>query len=154
APSGEDQFDVFITRNIEMREAADKWDLLREQVVCVGSPSIVAERDLTELIASVPILMVTSRPELVPHWASSLGIPLGKIILGPRYDHHFLAMPAAATGQGLLVAPEIVMSDLLRQGVLAAVANSRTASGMLYHAYAVDRAGNHDLARAFCQWII
>jgi LysR family glycine cleavage system transcriptional activator len=154
APGGQDQLDVFITREVEIREPSDRWELLKEQVVCVASPVVVAQKNLSDLVSSVPVLTVTSRPDLVPHWANSVGISLGKVIPGPRYDHHFLAIPAAVTGQGLLVVPEIVVPDLLRQRVLVAVAGSRAASGALYHVYAVDRAGNHELARAFCRWVI
>jgi LysR family transcriptional regulator, glycine cleavage system transcriptional activator len=147
-PKGDDQYDVFITRNLELREAADQWVLLLEQVVCVGTPAIVAETPLDQLIARTPILTVNSRPDLVPRWANALSIAFGRIIQGPRYDHHFLAIPAAATGQGMLVTPEILVADLLRQHVLVGVAHSQITSGMRYFAYAVDRAGNVDLARA------
>jgi len=67
--------------------------------------------------------------------------PLQRIIQGPRYDHHFLAIPAAATGQGLLVAPEILVADLLRHKMLIAIGNRKIRSGVRYHAYSVDRSG-------------
>lgn len=58
---------------------------------------------------------------------------------GARYDHNYLALPAVMTGQCLLVAPEIVVSDLVRGGVLHVVPGSRTGGGMQYRAYAIDR---------------
>lgn len=56
------------------------------------------------------------------------------------------------TGKCLLVAPEIVVSDLVRGGVLHVVPGSRTGSGMQYRAYAVDRSDNSEISRAFCRW--
>jgi LysR family transcriptional regulator, glycine cleavage system transcriptional activator len=153
APKGNDQFDVLVTRDLAMREAADQWELVEEHLICVGAPSVVGNVPLKELVRRAPIFGVTSRPDILPRWTTALGIPLAKIVQGPRYDHHFLAIPAAATGQGMLVAPEIVVADLVQQGVLVAVASSRVKSGMHYRAYSVDRTDSFELARAFCQWV-
>jgi LysR family glycine cleavage system transcriptional activator len=155
-PQGNDQFDVLITRDIVLREAADQWDLLEEHIVCVGAPALLGEAGATpsELVARKPVLAVTSRPDILTRWTAALGIPLARVAAGPRYDHHFLAIPAAATGQGLLIAPEIVVADLVRQRVLAMVPNSRVRTGMRYRAYSVDRADNFELARSFCHWLI
>lgn len=153
APKGNDQFDVLITRDIDLKEAADQWHLLEEQVVCVGVPSAIGTSTLPALARTTPILSVTSRPDILPRWTAALGIPLARVKQGPRYDHHFLAIPAAATGQGMLVAPEIVVAEFVRQGVLAVVPNSRVRTGMHYHAYAVDRSESASCARAFCQWM-
>lgn len=54
------------------------------------------------------------------------------------------------TGKCLLVAPEIVVSDLAR--VLAL--GSRTGSGMQYRAYAVDRSDNSEISRALCRRLV
>jgi LysR family glycine cleavage system transcriptional activator len=153
APLGNDQFDVLITRDLQLREAADQWDLLEEQIICVASPNLVGDASLDVLLSRVPILTVTSRPDILPRWTAGLGLALSRVIQGPRYDHHFLALPAAATGQGMLVAPEILVAELVSNRVLIAVPNSRVKTGMRYRAYAVDRADNLSLARAFCQWI-
>jgi LysR family glycine cleavage system transcriptional activator len=154
APRGSDLFDVLITRDLEPSEAADHFEVLEEQLICVGAPSLLGAETLNDLLRRIPVLAVTSRPDILPRWTSALGISLRRIVTGARYDHHFLALPAAATGQGLLVAPEIVVADLLRQGVLAAAPGSRVKSGMRYHAYSVDRTGRFDLAPAFCRWVI
>ena len=72
---------------------------------------------------------------------------------GARYDHNYLALPAVITGKCLLVAPEIIVSDLVRTGALHVIPGSRTSSGMQYRAYAVDRSDNLEVARAFCRWV-
>jgi LysR family transcriptional regulator, glycine cleavage system transcriptional activator len=154
APSGGDAFDVLLARDVEPREAADRWDLLEEQIVGVGAPAVIADSTLKALVARAPIFSVTSRPDILPRWTTALGIPLAKIVRGPRYDHHFLAIPAAATGQGILVTPEILVADLIRQGVLVAAPDSRAKTGMHYWAYAIDRTNSRELARAFCQWLV
>lgn len=73
---------------------------------------------------------------------------------GARYDHNYLAQRALLTGKCPLVAPEIVVSDLVRGGVLHVVPGSRTVSGMQYRAYAIDRSDNSGISRAFCGWLV
>ncbi|QQO35625.1 hypothetical protein JJC00_08600 [Bradyrhizobium diazoefficiens] len=69
---------------------------------------------------------------------------------GARYDHNYLALPAVMTGENAFWwRPEIVVSDLVRGGVLHLVPGSRAASGMQYRAYAVDRSDKTEIARAF-----
>ena len=152
SPSSADSYDVLITRDLEVTEPSDHWDLIDEQLVCAGATDLVGGQELAA-VRNHPILSITSRPDILPRWLSVLEIPANEITLGARYDHHFLALPAATTGQGLLVAPEIVVADLVHQGILTIVPGSRVPSGMRYRAYALDRSGNPDLARAFCRWL-
>lgn len=100
-------------------------------------------------VHSTPILNITSRPDILPTWLRAMNLSAKDIKLGARYDHNYLALPAAMTGKCLLVAPEIVVSDLVRTGALHVIPGSRTSSGMQYRAYAVDRSDNPEIARAF-----
>ena len=151
-PSTTDGFDVLITRDLALSEPSDHWEIHDEQLVCVGSPQHVSGKNLSA-VRSIPVLTITSRPDILPAWLRAMNLRPTDIKLGARYDHHYLALPAVTTGKCLLVAPEIVVSDLIRQGLLEVVEGSRTPSGMQYRAYAVDRSGNPDLARAFCRWV-
>ena len=153
APSLTDGFDVLITRDLSLNEPSDHWDLLDEHLVCAGPPPLVSGQDLAT-IRTVPVLVITSRPDILPRWLTAMGIAVSDIHIGARYDHHYLALPAATTGQGLLIAPEIVVGDLVRQGLLDILPGSRTSSGMRYRAYALDRSGNPELSRAFCRWLL
>lgn len=152
APAITDDFDVLVTRDLDLAEPSDHWDLLDEHLVCAGASAQVAGADLTA-VRRLPILSITSRPDILPRWLNAMDIAAGDITLGARYDHHYLALPAATTGQGLLVAPEIVIADLVRDGILSVLPGSRVPSGMRYRAYALDRGSNPDLSRAFCRWL-
>lgn len=151
-PSSTDGFDVLITRDLVLSEPSDRWDIYDEQLVCVGAPQHVAGRGLAAL-SSIPLLSITSRPDVLPTWLRAMNLKGGDILLGARYDHHYLALPAVTTGKCLLVAPEIIVADLVRQGLLAILPETRVPSGMQYRAYAVDRSRNPDLARGFCRWM-
>ncbi len=75
------------------------------------------------------------------------------IRVGARYDHNYLALTAVMTGKCLLVAPEIIVGDLVRGGALQIIPGTRTPSGMRYRAYAVDRSAHPEIAHSFCRWL-
>ncbi|MET4483691.1 LysR family transcriptional regulator [Bradyrhizobium sp. F1.13.3] len=152
-PISSDDFDILITRDLSIVEPADDWEIYNEQLVCVGSPSHVDGKGLS-IVRVMPILNITSRPDILPTWLRAMNLTTKDISSGARYDHNYLALPAVMTGKCLLVAPEIIVSDLVRGGALHVIPGSRAPSGMHYRAYAVDRCDNPELARAFCRWLV
>ncbi|WP_342804314.1 LysR family transcriptional regulator [Bradyrhizobium sp. CSA112] len=135
-PTSSDDFDILITRDLSVIEPADDWELYNEQLVCVGSPNHAGGKSLS-VVRSMPILNITSRPDILPTWLRAINLTSKDIKSGARYDHNYLALPAIMTGKCLLVAPEIIVSDLVRRGLLHVIPGSRTPSGMQYRAYAV-----------------
>lgn len=152
-PTSSDDYDILVTRDLSMIEPAHDWEIYNEKLVCVGSPNHVDGKSLS-IVRSMPILNITSRPDIVPTWLRAMSLTPQDIKSGARYDHNYLALPAVMTGKCLLVAPEIIVSDLVREGVLNVIPGSRTSSGMQYRAYAVDRSDNPEIARAFCRWLV
>ncbi|MDA9431466.1 LysR family transcriptional regulator [Bradyrhizobium sp. CCBAU 51627] len=151
-PRSSDNFDILLTRDLCVVEPADDWAIHNETLVCVGSPNHVMGKTLATA-RSMPILNITSRPDILPTWLRAMNLTAKDIKSGARYDHNYLALPAVITGKCLLVAPEIIVSDLVRTGTLHVIPGSRTPSGMQYRAYAVDRSDNPEVARAFCRWV-
>ncbi|MCK1734353.1 LysR family transcriptional regulator [Bradyrhizobium sp. 138] len=151
-PRSSDNFDILLTRDLCVAEPADDWAIYNEMLVCVGAPNHVMGKTLSTA-RSMPILNITSRPDILPTWLRAMNLTAKDIKSGARYDHNYLALPAVITGKCLLVAPEIIVSDLVRTGALHVVPGSRTSSGMQYRAYAVDRSDNPEVARAFCRWV-
>ncbi|MCK1540266.1 MULTISPECIES: LysR family transcriptional regulator [unclassified Bradyrhizobium] len=151
-PRSSDSFDILLTRDLCVAEPADDWAIYNEMLVCVGSPSHVMGKTLSTA-RSMPLLNITSRPDILPTWLRAMNLTAKDIKSGARYDHNYLALPAVITGKCLLVAPEIIVSDLVRTGALHVIPGSRTSSGMQYRAYAVDRSDNLEVARAFCRWV-
>ncbi|WP_050399902.1 LysR family transcriptional regulator [Bradyrhizobium embrapense] len=151
-PTSSDNFDILITRDLSVIEPADDWEIYNETLVCVGSPGHVAGKTLS-IARSMPLLNITSRPDIMPTWLRAMNLTAREIKSGARYDHNYLALPAVMTGKCLLVAPEIIVRDLVRAGALHVIPGSRAPSGMRYRAYAVDRSDNPEIARAFCRWV-
>lgn len=151
-PRSSDNFDILLTRDLCVAEPADDWAIYNEMLVCVGSPNHVVGKTLST-VRSMPILNITSRPDILPTWLRAMNLSAKDIKSGARYDHNYLALPAVMTGKCLLVAPEIIVSELVRTGALHVIPGSRTSSGMQYRAYVVDRSDNLEVARAFCRWV-
>ncbi|MGK6316416.1 LysR family transcriptional regulator [Neorhizobium sp. DT-125] len=152
-PRSDDGFDVLITRDLSIVEPADQWELHSEHIVCVGSYSHISGKSQA-IVRTMPILTVTSRPDILPTWLRSMNLTPADINAGARYDHHYLALPAITNGNCLLVAPEIIVSDLIRDNLLKVIPGTRVPSGMFYRAYAIDRGNNPELARLFCRWLV
>ncbi|WP_213257624.1 LysR family transcriptional regulator [Bradyrhizobium sp. sBnM-33] len=152
-PTSSDDFDILITRDLSVIEPADDWEIYNEQLVCVGSPNHLHSKSLS-VVRSMPVLNITSRPDILPTWLRAMNLTSKDIRSGARYDHNYLALPAVMTGKCLLIAPEIIVGDLVRGGVLQVIPGSRTPSGMQYRAYSVDRSDNPEIARAFCRWLV
>ncbi len=152
-PDAADSYDVLITRDLRVDEPADEWLIHREELICVGAPGQVRDRTI-EMVRAIPILAITSRPDILPTWLKAMGLSGSDVTAGARVDHHYLALPAATTGKCLMVAPQIIVSGFIRNGLLKAVPETGAPSGMDYRAYALDRSGNPELARAFCRWLI
>lgn len=151
-PRSSDDFDVLITRDLSVIEPADNWEIYNEELVCVGSPNLVGGRELS-IVRSTPILNITSRPDILPTWLRAMNLSPNDVRAGARYDHNYLALPAVMTGKCLLVAPEIIVSNLVRGGTLQVLPGSRAPSGMQYRAYAMDRSAQPEIARSFCRWV-
>ncbi|MET4631693.1 LysR family glycine cleavage system transcriptional activator [Bradyrhizobium sp. I1.8.5] len=152
-PISSDDFDILITRDLSVVEPADDWEIYNERLVCVGSPDHVVGKGLS-IVRAMPILNITSRPDILPTRLRAMNLTTKDISSGARYDHNYLALPAVMTGKCLLVAPEIIVSDLVRGGALHVIPGSRAPSGMHYRAYAVDRSDNPEISRAFCRWLV
>jgi len=152
-PDAADRYDVLVTRDLHVDEPADEWQIHKEQLVCVGSSTHVTS-DNAAIVRSIPILTITSRPDILPTWLRSMNMAAQDIIPGARVDHHYLALPAVMTGKCLLVAPEIIVAPGIRDGYLRVISDTQAQSGMDYKAFALDRSGNPELARAFCRWLV
>ena len=153
-PTTSDRSHVPVTRDLHLAEASDEWKLHDETLVCIGTPQMICGKSPAELVSSTPVITIGSRPDILPCWAAALGVPLAGIRRGPRFDHHFLAIPALVTGQGVIIAPELYVSDLILKGVLAVLPGSQMRSGMTCRAYSVDRSPAPDLTQQFCRWMI
>lgn len=129
----------------------ESWDLIREELVCVGSPS-VATAHRTVVPHRWPLIAARSRPDAIPVWAVAKDIPPDRLHVGAVYDPLFLAVAGAIGGAGLLIVPSVLVRDQVREGTLVLADDQRVASGATYAAYIHPQSKHVQVARQFCRW--
>ncbi|HEY9064500.1 MAG TPA: LysR family transcriptional regulator [Burkholderiaceae bacterium] len=150
-PQPQDEFDVLISRDLKL-PGTESWELLREELICVGAPALVsAQRKRAP--ARWPMIAARSRPDLLTSWAVAQDLAPQRLHVVASYDHLFLAMAAAIGGAGVLVVPRVLVADALRDGTLVLADPMQLASGARYIAYVHPASPHATVARDFCRWL-
>lgn len=92
-------------------------EVYNEKLVCVGSP--IRQYPPSRAFDANP--EHNAWPDRLPTSSRAMKLTFADVKSGARYDLNSLALPAVLTGKRLLGAPEIVVSDLVRGGVLHVV---------------------------------
>lgn len=150
-PQPEDEFDVLITRDLSL-PGTESWELVREELICVGSPSLVATH-AKHVKRRWPMVAARSRPDMIATWSVAREIAADHLHVVATYDHLFLAITAAIGGTGFLVVPQVLVLDQMREGTLVLADEHKTASGASYVAYVNAQSRHVQSARAFCRWL-
>lgn len=150
-PQPQEEFDVLITRDLSL-PGTESWELIQEELVCVGSPAMVTAHR-AQAPHSWPLIAARSRPDAIPVWAVAKDISVDLLHVGAVYDHLFLAVAAAIGGAGLLIVPRIVVRDQLHNGTLVLADDEKVASGATYVAYVNAQSSHVQAAREFCRWL-
>lgn len=150
-PLPRDEFDVLITRDLAMPNS-EGWELLQEELVCVGSPQLV-QQHRSQPPHRWPMIAAKSRPDILAAWAVARDIAPDRLHVGAMYDHIFLAVAAAIGGTGFFVVPYLLVLDQLRAGTLVMLDEHRIASGATYWAYLNSQTQQVQAGRDFCRWL-
>lgn len=152
APLPHDAFDVLISRDQILPET-DSWELAREELICVGSASLIKATQENHARMSWPMVTARSRPDIMGLWMSSRGADMAAHHVVATYDHLFFAMAAATGGTGFLVVPRLLVMDQLRDGTLMQVGTNSVASGASYISYINPASPHAEAATQFCRWL-
>ena len=150
-PLPQDEFDILITRDLAI-PGAESWELLHEELVCVGAPELV-RKHRAPAPQRWPMIATASRPDILATWAVARDLSPDSLHVAAMYDHFFLALSAAIGGTGLLVAPQLLVIDQLRAGTLALLDEQQIASGATYWAYMNSTTRHVQGGRDFCRWL-
>lgn len=150
-PQPEDEFDVLITRDLDL-PGTESWELLHEELVCVGAPAL-AQAHRAKTPTRWPMIASRSRPDLIATWAVAKEISPERLHVGAMYDHLFLAVAGAIGGTGFLVVPRLLVLDQLQAGMLVLVDEQQVISGAVYAAYINPQTEHVQTAREFCRWL-
>lgn len=148
-PEAEDEFDVLLSRDLEIA-SADRWEIARETLVCVASPG--RARDAARKPpAEWTWIAARSRTDVLPAWAKRAGLRAVKPSVS--YDHYYLAIAAAIGGLGHLVVPRLLIASHLEQGVLAVASPLEVEGEARYWAFLSPASKVPGPATEFCRWL-
>ena len=150
-PQADDTFDVLVTRDLNLGHA-EQWHLAHEELVAVATPE-QQRRWQHRPMQAWPLLVARSRPDVLAQWSRQQGTGAGALQIQAGFDHYFLAIAAALSGAGVLVAPSFLVASHLHQGLLAELPLERVRGEGSYLAFIHPRSTQPDPARAFCRWI-
>lgn len=85
--------------------------------------------------------------------AQEMKVPARRLRQGLRFSHTYLALDAAAAGQGVAVASHVLCGDALRSGALARVPARPVAGPYRYHMLLPRGGGARPAVSAFCDWL-
>ena len=152
APQPQDAFDVLVSRDLTLDES-DSWELAREELVCVGSPSLERSWAKVCLTSLRPMVVARSRPDILSVWRNALGSEIPPHQVVATYDHLFFAIAAATGGTGFLVVPKLLVLDQLRDKTLVQASTHQIPSGARYVTYVNPVSRHIQPATEFCRWL-
>ena len=150
-PGPADDFDVLISRDLSL-VGTESWELVREELVCVGAPSLV-DRFRQDPSGRMPMVAARSRPDVIAMWAIAADVLPDSLQVVATYDHLFLATTAVVGGTGFLVVPEWLVLEQLSNGTLVRWDDQRIGSGASYLAYVHAQSPHAQTAHEFCRWL-
>ena len=151
SPGPADDFDVLISRDLSL-PGTESWELLREELVCVGSPARVAAHR-AQPAPRWPMVAARSRPDVIATWSIAAGVAADRMHVVATYDHLFLAVTAAVGGTGFLVVPTWLVHEQLQNGSLVMVDDQTIGSGASYVAFVNLHSAHAQSAGEFCRWL-
>jgi len=129
--------------------------LLDEKVVAVCSPrTLGARRRLKpEVIAGMPLLQQSTRPDAWRNWFQAVGVDAPNALAGPRYELFSMTSAAAAQGLGLALVPHLLIEAELARAELALAHPTPMPSERSYFLVLPQAAQRSQALQNFTQWL-
>jgi len=139
-----------------------RTDLLMEETffpVCSADLLNDPERPLREpadLMRHTLLHELTDMPGYVgwPQWLAAVGIRDVDASRGPSFSHTFLGLQAAASGQGVALATNVLIGDYLEAGRLARPFPQEVKGGNQYYVVCPEATADRPDIAAFRSWLL
>jgi LysR family transcriptional regulator, glycine cleavage system transcriptional activator len=134
--------------------------LLEEWFIAVCSPTLLAACPPLSTPADIlrfTLLHDEAEPKIPDEidwirWLRSAGVHYPGNV-GPHFSHTYLTLEAAASGQGIALAPEYLVAADIRSSRLVQLFSHRVRGPYRYHLLCPPETENRPQVHAFCQWI-
>lgn len=129
--------------------------LMRESMVAVGSPKLIAPRRslAAKDVARYTLLQATTRPYAWRAWFSSLGMQAENDLAGPRLELFSILTEAAIQGMGVALIPRFLIEDELRRGRLVVLVKHEFLSDRSYYLIYPEQNSERPALLAFQAWL-
>jgi len=131
--------------------------LIGEALIPVCSPRLRGElgpaaqpRDLMRF----PLLQLTPLPDAWDRWLRSAGVNRSARQQGPRFEHFSMAIQAAISHLGVLLVPDFLVADDIREGRLVVAHPVAIKSDMAYYFIYPQSKSTLPSLRAFRDWLL
>jgi LysR family glycine cleavage system transcriptional activator len=140
-----------------------RTDLLMEETffpVCSTALLDDPDRPLREPKDLVRHTLLHEIPEGVPdymtwpRWLAAVGVEGADVSHGPRFSHTFLALQAAASGQGVALATNVLIGDYLEAGRLVRPFPHQVKGAYQYYVVCPEATADRPAIAAFRSWLL
>jgi LysR family glycine cleavage system transcriptional activator len=140
-----------------------RTDLLMEETffpVCSMALRDDPERPLREPRDLVHHTLLHEIPEGVPdymtwpRWLAAVGVEEADVERGPRFSHTFLSLQAAASGQGVALATNVLIGDYLEAGRLVRPFPHQVKGAYQYYVVCPEATAERPAIAAFRSWLL
>ncbi|SJM30138.1 LysR substrate-binding domain-containing protein [Mesorhizobium delmotii] len=147
-------FDVAIRRGGPVPPSLKSVVFLREELTLVCHPRLAGGRAPGFLaIEEIPLLKADTRPGELETWLLAASAPLRLASGAASFPHFYIALEAALAGQGAIVAPLLVIEDLLLRGDLVELEPNVRVRGADYMALYEESASTGSPKSFFVSWL-
>ena len=148
-------FDVAIRSDQDVPATYEQAVIMQDRLGLVASPEIAsAGLRGSDLATRLPLFESSTRPGELDKWLAAAGLERDDFARIESFDHNYVAIEAALSGQGAVVAPLAVVGNHLRRGSLVQIMPETTAPGPEFTAVHDPHAVSARHARAFIAWLI
>lgn len=145
-------FDVAIRRGGPVPPSLKSVVFLREELTLVCHPRLAAGPGFIA-IEKIPLLKADTRPGELETWLLAASAPLRLASGAASFPHFYIALEAALAGQGAIVAPLLVIEDLLLRGDLVELEPNVRVRGADYMALYEESASTGSPQSLFVSWL-
>lgn len=128
--------------------------LYPEDLVVTAAPGLIRTHGLRDpaQVFDLPLLHLTSRPDLWAGYHDQLGLGAGAVFPGTRFDQFTMLIAAAVAGLGAAILPSYLIEAELSSGALAPIGPVTGSSQGAYY-IATPTGQQNEAAQLFSDWI-
>lgn len=129
--------------------------LMREQLVAVCSPKLIAPRTTLSRTdwRRHTLLQLSTRPYAWRDWLASRDMQIEGDMTGPRFELFSMLAEAAIQGMGIALMPRFLIDDELRRGILIEAAKHTYLSDRSYYLIYPERKSENTALTTFRGWL-